>query len=73
MEYEKADPLSGERFTWCQGESLAELSRPERVAEIKEQFAKKQATKPKCSANLSLKDVFADDDMGDQACLMCHL
>ena len=43
------------------------------VAEIKEQFAKKQATKPKCSANLSLKDVFADDDMGDQACLMCHL
>ena len=73
MEYEKADPLSGERFTWCQGESLAELSRPERVAEIKEQFAKKQATKPKCSASLSLKDVFADDDMGDQACLMCHL
>ena len=73
MAYEKSDPLSGERFTWCQGESLEELSRPERVAEIKEQFAKKQATTPRCSANLSLKDVFADDDMGDQACLMCHL
>lgn len=73
MAYEKIDPITGERFTWCQNESLEELSRPERVAEIKEQFAKKQATKPKCPANLSLKDVFADDDMGDQACLMCHL
>ena len=72
MAYEKADPLSGERFTWCQGESLEELSRPERVAEIKAQFAKKQEVKPKV-ANLPLKDVFADDDMGDQACLMCHL
>lgn len=73
MAYEKIDPITGERFTWCQNESLEELSRPERVAEIKAQFAKKQVAKPKCAANLSLKDVFADDDMGDQACLMCHL
>ena len=71
--YEKFDPLTGERFTWNQGESLEELSRPERVAEIKAQYAQKQAMKPKPSANLSLKDVFADDDMGEQACLMCHL
>ena len=73
MSYEKTDALTGERFTWNQGESLEELSRPDRVAEIKAQYAQKQAAKQKPTANLSLKDVFADDDMGDQACLMCHL
>ena len=43
------------------------------VKYLKKLTAQKQAMKPKPSANLSLKDVFADDDMGEQACLMCHL
>ena len=33
--YEKFNEETGERFTWCQGESLEELSQPERIAEIK--------------------------------------
>src|SRR5438094_4819436 len=33
-EYEKYDETTGKRYTWCQGESLTELSQPERVAQI---------------------------------------
>ena len=36
MDYEKTDESSGKRFTWCDGESLEELSRSERVKTIKE-------------------------------------
>src|SRR2546426_3709512 len=32
--YEKLDPATGERYTWAQNESLPELEKPERVAEI---------------------------------------
>jgi hypothetical protein len=35
MEYEKYDHKTGKKFTWSQEESLEELSRPERVSEIK--------------------------------------
>src|SRR5262249_3971835 len=33
--YEKQDPVTGVRYTWSQSESLAELAKPEHVAEIK--------------------------------------
>jgi hypothetical protein len=34
-EYEKPNPETGELYTWSAGESLEELSRPERIAQIK--------------------------------------
>ena len=37
--YEKYDSETGERYTWNQGESLDELSRPKRVAQIKAEYA----------------------------------
>lgn len=43
MELEKTAIKDGSPFTWSQGESLAELSRPERVAEIKKDFAERKA------------------------------
>lgn len=61
MSYEKADPTAGKRFTWVEGESLAELSRPERVAQIKEEYARQMASQKKSQAHLGLKDVFAED------------
>lgn len=63
MEYEKADPdpVTGKRFTWVEGESLAELSRPERVAQIKIETAKREASRSKIQAHLGLKDVFGDE------------
>lgn len=73
MEYEKNDPVTGERFTWVQNESLEELSRPERVAEIKVQYEKRKVRAKRSHADLGLKDVFLEDDTGETPCLMCHL
>ena len=42
MELEKTAIKDGSPFTWTQGESLAELSKPERVAQIKADFEKRK-------------------------------
>ena len=74
MDYEKIDPITGEHFTWIEGESLQELSRPERIAQIKEQHAIKQAKLKQDRSNLGLEAIFeAEDDNGETPCLMCHL
>lgn len=73
--YEKINEETGESFTWIEGESLQELSRPERIREIKEQAeAKKNKNKTNYS-NQSLKTIFesGEDDEGETPCLMCHL
>ena len=44
-EYEKINPETDERYTWSGKESLEELSRPERVAEIKERHHKAMAAR----------------------------
>lgn len=43
MELEKSAMDGGSPFTWSQGESLAELSRPERIAAIKQDYAARKA------------------------------
>ena len=74
-QYEKFDPETGERFTWCQGESLEELSQPERVAQIKANTEKamgsKKAAKPNRRLVEILTDVFDDED-DEEPCLICH-
>lgn len=67
MEYEKLDQITGQRYTWCQGESLEELAMPERVAEIKAQAARDAKRK----RSGTLVDLFGDDDPA--ACLICSL
>lgn len=74
--YEKIDEATGERYTWSGKESLEELSRPERVAEIKEQHEKALASKRKRRVNLPLVDVLSevlDDENDDQPCTFCHV
>ncbi len=70
MEYEKTDAVTGISYTWVQGESLAELAKPERIAQIKDEYERRQQSthKPKCDS--SLMDVFSSDPAG---CLVCHL
>lgn len=58
MEYEKIDQESGVSFTWMQNESLQELIKPERIAQIK---ANKKIKKVKSKSNL-LADILFDDD-----------
>ena len=73
--YEKFNPETGERFTWCQGESLEELSQPERIAEIKanteKAMASKKADKPNRRLIEILTDVLDDED-DEEPCLPCH-
>jgi 3'-phosphoadenosine 5'-phosphosulfate sulfotransferase (PAPS reductase)/FAD synthetase len=69
QQYEKIDASSGERYTWTQRESLEDLRRPERIAQIKEEAAKRVA---KARMPLRLVEMFADADE-DDSCLICHL
>lgn len=73
MSYEKADPKSGERFTWIEHESLAELSRPERVAQIKEEHAKRLLREKKPMVNRPLCEMFTNGDGGVVPCMNCNL
>ena len=74
-EYEKFDHETGERFTWCQGESLEELSQPERIAQIKANTEKAMATKKTAKPNRRLVDILTDildDEDDEEPCLICH-
>lgn len=74
--YEKEDPITGERYTWSQGESLRELMAPERIEQIKKAHIKrKQSQLEKRPQNQTLMQIFGtqDDEDDDQSCLICHL
>ena len=73
--YEKFDDETGERFTWCQGESLEELSQPERIAEIKANTEKAMASKKTAKPNRRLIEILTDvhdDEDDEEPCLICH-
>ncbi len=73
--YEKINPQTGERFTWSQGESLEELSQPERVAEIKANAEKSLAEKRAARPNQRLVELLTDmhdDEDDDLPCLPCY-
>lgn len=69
--YKKAMQYEKDGYTWIQGETLEELSRPERVRQIKLDHIKKQANlKGKNSSGL-LVDMFDDDD--EIPCANCFI
>jgi hypothetical protein len=61
--YEKCDPEIGEQYTWNEGESLEELSRPQRIAQIKGEYAEEIASSQTKSPNSPLIRVLADADL----------
>ena len=75
--YERPFEGSGNTFTWGTRESLAELERPERVRQIKEEHAKRQAATYASGADLTLSEAYRrrtePDDEDDAACLICTL
>jgi hypothetical protein len=74
-QYEKIDPETGERYTWCQRESLEELQQPERIAEIKQAHEQAMRREKKRQRNRPLIEVLADvydDENDEQPCFFCH-
>ncbi|NLW19093.1 MAG: phosphoadenosine phosphosulfate reductase family protein [Candidatus Cloacimonetes bacterium] len=74
--YEKIGDNPRDIFTWNQGESLYDLIKPQRMAQIKTEYAKRlERNKNRFLAQQRLIDVFEDneDDGSDRACLICHL
>ena len=75
--YEKTAVEQGSPFTWSQGESLAELERPERIARIKADYEKRlERLKSRRQANpLRLHDELVDNDElygTSKMCITCH-
>jgi 3'-phosphoadenosine 5'-phosphosulfate sulfotransferase (PAPS reductase)/FAD synthetase len=70
--YEKVDPITGEQYTWSQGETLYELIHQERVSQILAERAKRESTN-RFRANRKLVEVFDDGDDQEDTCLICHL
>jgi 3'-phosphoadenosine 5'-phosphosulfate sulfotransferase (PAPS reductase)/FAD synthetase len=77
MEYEaaKEDIVTGERYTWSQGESLQELMQPDRIEKIRIESERRKAQKEKSKANLTLMNILGADleDNGEVGCMICHL
>lgn len=80
--YEKSALEHGSPFTWSHGESLSDLERPERIAQIEEDFAarrlREKRRKPvnplrpiRFVEPTDIDDLF-DEDEGGGACLVCH-
>lgn len=79
--FEKAKKFEGEsdktgrKFTWSQGESLEELSQPERVAEIKAGHEKALQREKRSRPNRPLVEIFSEvlDEEDDlEPCTICH-
>lgn len=78
--YEKPFEKTGNFFTWSNGESLAELERPERMEQIKREHVIRIERNIQRRENATLLEIFsehnsveapADDE--DQGCLVCQL
>lgn len=73
--YEEANDDRYNPFTWSGNESLADLERPERMAEIKAEWEQKQAQRQgqRGRTLLHVLGGAEDDDADEQACLICQL
>lgn len=77
MDYEKTAVENGSPFTWSQGESLQELSQPERIQQVKADYEKRLLrAKSKKKVNplrpdsqlIDIDDVFGQSKL----CVTCH-
>jgi 3'-phosphoadenosine 5'-phosphosulfate sulfotransferase (PAPS reductase)/FAD synthetase len=73
--YEKPNSINGNIFYWADDESLTELERPERMAQIEENWAKTQARIAKRQKNRTLAETLGGLEVlpqNQQGCLLCH-
>lgn len=77
MGYEKTAVENGSPFTWSQGESLEELSEPERVQQIRDDYEKRllrmQSKKKRNPLRNEIELIDVDDLYGQpKFCVTCH-
>lgn len=75
-EFEKEGPGGEPGFTWCQGESLTSMERPERVVDIKARHELAVRREQQRTKSRRLMDILEDvlDDENDEApCMICTL
>jgi hypothetical protein len=74
--YEKISPDGEENYTWSQRESLEDLSKPERVAEIKANLERAiEKEKARRRVSLPLFEVFndvLDNENDEEPCFFCQ-
>lgn len=75
--YEKDATANGSPFTWSQGESLDELTAPERVTQIKEDYEKRLARLKEKRQQNPLRSSADEPDLDElygqsKVCLACH-
>ena len=75
--YEKTALDHGAKFTWCQRETLDELSQPERIAQIKSDHAKRLKREQQRRVSNPLRPDSASIDLDDlygtaKGCDICH-
>lgn len=73
--YEAGNKINGNVFYWCGNESLEELERPERVADIKRKWEESRAQR-RTSGRQTLLHVlgqYEDPDEPREGCLICQL
>ena len=79
-DYEKLAIDHGSPFTWIQGEPLSELEKPERIAQIKNEYQKRlEKERKRRPVNpllpeidiMEIDDLYYDDE-GAGACNICH-
>ena len=74
--YEKLNEKSQNQFTWIQGESLEELTRPERIAEIKKKHDRDMEKAKSLNKNKPLYEILCqalDIDDDTLPCQICSL
>ncbi len=74
--YEKPNSVNGNVFSWCGDESLAELEKPDRMAQIEENWRKTQERAAKRQPKRSLAETLGGLDVAPTArdgCLICQL
>jgi hypothetical protein len=77
-EYEEKSVLYGEQFYWCQNETLAELERPERIADIKANWELSRERQRANRKSIPLVETLGGLEPEDETqlrdgCLICSL
>lgn len=76
-EYEAMSLRQGVKFTWCRNESLADLERPERMAQIKANRAEFETRQQRKRGNRSLAETIGglsvEEPLERDGCLICFL